>query len=227
MLDPVVEAAPLQRVVDVAGAVRGEDDDRRALRAEHADFRDRDLEIGQHLEQVRLELVVGSVDLVDQQHRRWALDGFDRPQERPLDQEALTVQLGFEFVGGAGGRLARGLGGAQVQQLAGVVPVVHGLGHVDALVALQPDQLTAGRDRQRLGQLGLADAGFALEQQRSVQRHRQEHRRRDPLVGQVSVPRECTGDGVGCHRLDVTGGPAMSPAWPHATRFPASCGGGW
>ena len=33
MLDPVVEAAPLERVVHVAGAVRGEDDDRRALGA--------------------------------------------------------------------------------------------------------------------------------------------------------------------------------------------------
>ena len=197
------------------------------LGAEHADLGDRDLEVGQDFEQVRLELVVGTVDLVDQQHRWRTLDRFDRPQQRPLDQETLAVQLGLQFVRRAGVRLARGLGGAQVQQLAGVVPVVHGLRHVDALVALQADELTAGRGRQGLGQLGLADAGLALEEQRSVQGHRQEHRRRDALVGQVSMPRERTGDGVGSHRRDATGGSAMSPAWPNVTRCPASCGGGW
>ena len=66
--------------------------------------------------------------------------------------------------------LAAGLGGAQVQQLAGVVPVVHGLRGVDALVALQSDQLAAGPAADDLGDLGLADPGFALQQQRPLQR---------------------------------------------------------
>ena len=39
------------------------------------------------------------------------------------------------------GRAGRGLQGAQVQQLAREVPVVERLRGVDAVVALQPDQL--------------------------------------------------------------------------------------
>ena len=39
--DPVVQAAPLQRVVQLAGAVRGEHDERRALGPDRADLRDR------------------------------------------------------------------------------------------------------------------------------------------------------------------------------------------
>ena len=70
VVDPVVEAAALERVVDLARPVRGEDDPRRRLGLDRADLRDRDLEVGQDLEQVRLELLVGPVDLVDQQDRR-------------------------------------------------------------------------------------------------------------------------------------------------------------
>ena len=86
------------------------------------------------------------------------------------------------------------LGGAEVEQLAGVVPVVDRLGDVDALVALEADQLAAGHAGERLGEFGLADAGLALEQQRPAQRHRQEHRGRDPLVGEVSLRGERLSD---------------------------------
>ena len=70
MRDPVVEAAALQRVVHVARAVRREHDDRRHLGAHDAELGHRDRPVGEDLEQERLELVVGAVDLVDQQHRR-------------------------------------------------------------------------------------------------------------------------------------------------------------
>ena len=70
--------------------------------AEHAELGDRDLPVRQHLEQVGLELVVGAVDLVDEQHRRRALARLDRPQQRPLDEEALLVELGLEGVGACG-----------------------------------------------------------------------------------------------------------------------------
>ena len=128
----------------------------------------------------------------------------DRPQQRPLDEEPLLVELGLEGVGGPAGGLAAGLGGAQVEQLAGVVPVVHGLGGVDALVALQPDQLAAGPRRQHLGELGLADAGLALEQQRPLQLEREEDRRRQPFVGQVPVLGERSADVSGSHESDAT-----------------------
>jgi hypothetical protein len=39
------------------------------LGADRAELRDRDLEVGQQLEEKRLELLVRLVDLVDEQHR--------------------------------------------------------------------------------------------------------------------------------------------------------------
>ena len=58
------------------------------------------------------------------------------------------------------------LGGAQRQQLPRVIPVVDRVMQVDALVTLQPDQARARSRGQGAGDLGLADPGFALEQQR-------------------------------------------------------------
>ena len=89
VVDPVVEAAPLQRVVQLAGAVGGEHDDRRGRGPHGAELGDRDLVGREHLEQERLELVVGPVDLVDQQHRRALLE---RLQHRAGEQEARVVQ---------------------------------------------------------------------------------------------------------------------------------------
>ena len=89
VLDPVVEAAPLQRVVQLAGPVRGEHDDRRRRGRHGAELGDAHLVGREHLEQERLELVVGPVDLVDEQHRRALLQ---RGQHRPGQQEPLVVQ---------------------------------------------------------------------------------------------------------------------------------------
>ena len=122
--DPVVEATALERVVHVAGAVRRDDHERRAPSAWNVpELRDRHRVVGEDLEQERLELVVGAVDLVDQQHRRRhraervGLVG-DRAQQRPLHEEALRVELVLDDLAAA--RFDR----AQVQQLAGVVPLV-------------------------------------------------------------------------------------------------------
>jgi hypothetical protein len=41
---------------------------------------------------------------------------------------------------------------------------------VDTLVALEPDQPRTGGAGERLGDLGLPDAGLALEQQRLLER---------------------------------------------------------
>ena len=128
--DPVKQAAALERVVQLARAVGGEDDRRAARRRDGPDLGDRDLEVGEHLEQEGLELVVGAVDLVDEQDD--GLLGGDRLQQRPADEE-----LGPEELLLVDGALLRG---ADVQQLAGVVPLVDGVGDVEALVALQADQ---------------------------------------------------------------------------------------
>ena len=60
---------------------------------DHAQLGDRDLEIGEDLEEHRLELLVGLVDLVDQED-----DGLgvgDRAQERAREEEVLGEDLGL------------------------------------------------------------------------------------------------------------------------------------
>ena len=101
VLDPVVEAAALERVVQLAGAVGGEHDDRRGRRGDRAELGDRHLVGREHLEQERLELVVGPVDLVDEQHRRALAQG---PQHRPGEQEPLVEQRLLRAVGVASPR---------------------------------------------------------------------------------------------------------------------------
>jgi hypothetical protein len=76
--------------------------------------------------------------------------------------------------------------GLDAQQLLLVVPLVEGLGLVEALVALQADQAGAGQLGHGLGQLGLAGAGRPLHQHRLAQALGQVHHARDPLVGQVA-----------------------------------------
>jgi len=51
--------------VQLARPVRGQHDERAPHGANRPQLRHRDLEVGEHLEQERLELVVGAVDLVD------------------------------------------------------------------------------------------------------------------------------------------------------------------
>ena len=47
----------------------------------------------EQLEQERLEVVVGAVDLVDQQHRRPRARVFERAQQRPADQVVGAEQI--------------------------------------------------------------------------------------------------------------------------------------
>ena len=60
-----------------------------------AELGDRHRRVGEHLEQERLELVVGAVDLVDQQHRRaWARMS-ECGQDRAFDQVVLGEHVGI------------------------------------------------------------------------------------------------------------------------------------
>ena len=93
VVDPVVEAAALDRVVQVARAVRGQHDDRRVRGADRAELGDRHAGVRQQLEQERLEVVVGAVDLVDQQHRRPRAGVLERAQQRPADQVVGAEQV--------------------------------------------------------------------------------------------------------------------------------------
>ena len=55
------------------------------------------------------------------------------------------------------------------EHLGGVVPLVDGSGRVEALVALQAQQTPAQGLREGRGELGLAAAGLALQQQRAAE----------------------------------------------------------
>ena len=67
----------------------------------------------------------------------------------------------------------------RVQQLLAVFPLVQRLGFVEPLVALQADHLQPAPCRDRLRELGLADAGGAFDQDRLLDLLRQVDRGRD------------------------------------------------
>ena len=71
--------------------------------------------------------------------------------------------------------LAARLEQPDLEHLARVVPLVDRGVDVQALVALEPDEPRAEARREDLGELGLADAGLALEQQRPAELEGQEH----------------------------------------------------
>ena len=175
-----VEAAPLEGLGQLAARVGGEDDERAAYGGDGAELRDRHLEVREHLEQQPLDLDVGLVDLVDEQHRR--LLAPDRGQQRPGEQEL----LGEDVVVGLRPRRVVALRSLDAEQLLLVVPLVERPRLVEALVALQPDQVGAGRPADRLGQLGLADAGRTLDEQRLLERAGEVRRGRGRRVGEVA-----------------------------------------
>ena len=70
VVEPQVQAAALQRLGELAGVVGGQQDDRPCPRLDPAELGNADLEVGEELEQHRLELLVGLVDLVDRAGRR-------------------------------------------------------------------------------------------------------------------------------------------------------------
>jgi hypothetical protein len=138
-----------------------------------------DAEIGEHLQQEGLELVVGAIDLVDEEHR--PLTGPDRVQQRPLDQELGSVQFRDVLA-----HLA-GLQGPGIEQLARVVPLVERLRGVDAFVALEPDQLRVEQPGERLAYFRLADPGLTLQEQGPLQLECEEDRRGEARVGEVRL----------------------------------------
>jgi len=153
--------------------------------------------VRERLEQERLELVVGAVDLVDQQNRRHGRIVVDGREQRSTDEIAVREELIFELVGIGIGRRTGGFGRSQMEQLAGVVPLVERLGRVDALVALEPNEFGTGGCADDLGHLRLAHTSLALEQQRPLEMGREEDRGGEPAVRQIIVTTE-----LGEHRID-------------------------
>ena len=82
------------------------------------------------------------------------------------------------------------LGHADLEHLARIVPLVHRRADVQALVALQADQATVQGLCQNLADLGLADPGLALEEQRPAELEREVERGRERPVGDVVAARQ-------------------------------------
>ena len=187
-VDPVVEAAALERIVELSGAVRGNDYRGRLIGGDRPELGHGHGVVGEDLEQEGLELVVSAVELVDQEHGSGA--GADCAQQRPLEQELGPVELGHPPLGVDLTHLER----PRVEKLPRIVPLVERLPGIDPLVALEPDQLRVDDTGQRLADLRLADPGLPLEEQRAAHREGEEDRGREPAVRQIGLAREGTLD---------------------------------
>jgi hypothetical protein len=173
--------------VDLAGAVGGDDHQRRRGGRHRADLGDGELVVGEDLEQEGLERLVGPVDLVDEQDRRAGRIRLERLEERPLHQEPLREEVVLDA---RAIHLVGRLGDADLQHLTGVVPLVGGRGQVQPLVALQAEEAPAQRAREDLRHLGLAHSGLPFQEERARQAERQEERGGQAPVGDVVAFRE-------------------------------------
>ena len=93
--------------------------------------------------------------------------------------------------------------------LAGVVPLVERMGNVEPLVTLEADEVLAEHGGEDLGDLGLADAGLPLEEQRPSQLQREVHGHRQATVGNIVLAFEGGRDVLyrgGNHAQMVAGG---------------------
>ena len=168
----------------------------RCARLERAELGHRDLEVGEHLEQERLELGVGAVDLVDEQHRCASASGWRggaaaasrKRSEKNASSCAASLSTASASVVGAGDDLADLVAqDLRVEELLGILPLVERLGLVEPFVALQADELGRQRRRQHLGQLGLADAGRTLDEDRLLHAIGEEHGGGDAAIAHVGV----------------------------------------
>ena len=192
IIDPVVQAASFQGIVDLAGAVGSDDDHGRVGGVKGAQLGNGDLVIGQEFQEEPFKLLIGAVELVNEEHRGAVTALVDGFQKRALDQELRAEQVDVRGVTVPG--LPPGLHQANFQQLAGVVPLVDRVVDVEALVALQPDQIGAESGSQSAGDFGLADAGLAFQEQRAAQLQRQEDGDGEPPVSYVSLVAQQTLD---------------------------------
>ena len=189
----MIQATPLDRIMDLARAIGGNDDDRRRRGLDRAQLGDSHLIFGQNLEQIRLEGLVGPVELVDQQYRRNAVVRLQRLQNRPADQEPLAENIG-------GQRLAIDLalrfGQPDLDHLPRIIPLVYRRRGVETFVALQAHQRARKRNAKHLGDFGLADARLAFEEKRPAHLEREKHAGREPPVREVVVTLEQRDNGI-------------------------------
>ena len=157
-----VGASPPQGLPQGSGPVGGQHHKGDGFRPHRPRLGDGHLHFAEQLQQERLELLVGFVDLVNEQHHR--LLGPDRPQQGPLQQVFVAEEGPGQIV-----RVPPVHLHLDAQQLLLVIPLVEGLALVQALVALEAHQLPVQGGGHDLGDFGFSYAGGALNEQGPVQ----------------------------------------------------------
>ena len=145
IVDVQVEAATLQRLGQLTGVVRREEDERDLRGVDGAELGDRHLVVGEDLEQQRLGLDLDAVDLVDEEDDGSV--GADGLEQRTGQQEVLAEDVLLDVAPVAAFGLGHALG-LDAQELLLVVPLVERLGLVEALVALEADETGARSSRR-------------------------------------------------------------------------------
>ena len=102
----------------------------------------------------------------------------------PLEQIVLGEDAGLDL----GHARARSLARLDREQLALIVPFVERRADVEPLVALHADELGAVHGGERLRDLGLADPGLALDQERALEGVHHPERGREVAVGDIADP---------------------------------------
>jgi len=172
----------------------------------------RDLEVRQHFEQEGLELGVGLVDFVDQQHAAlFLVQGLVQRArlQKMFAEKQVVVRVqpvhGFGQALSALHHLAElVLEQLGVEQLLAVFPFVQRLGFVQAFVALHADQRHVEDFGHALGELGLAHAGRAFDQDGLFELKAQIDRGGDRGARDVVDGSEALGDAVyGCEMVGM------------------------
>ena len=161
----MIEAPAFQGVVNLTCAVGRDDHDGRFFGAHGSQFRNGDLAVGKHLQQESFKGFVGPVQLIDQKDRSTVQGWLKRLEDRALDQEPF-IENRFGQIGMF--RVSGGFRNPDFDHLGLVVPFIDGGGDVEALVTLKADQVAPQRGGENLGNLGLADTGFAFKKQRPL-----------------------------------------------------------
>src|SRR5262249_12356765 len=121
IVDPVINAAPLQGIVNLTGTIGSDDYDGAVFGPQCADLRDGDLKVGQQFEQKTLELFICPIQLVNQENGRGFVAFVNCLQERALEQELVSENI----IGGGRVGIGTKLAGLDFEELAGIVPLVN------------------------------------------------------------------------------------------------------
>ena len=183
----MVQTAALDGIVQLTGAVAGQNRHGCLNSFDSANFWNADLILAQIFEQKRFKRLVSAVNLVNQQDRAWC-GCLQCLQQRAANQVAVLVDLTLH-VSGTGLAFSR----LHVQQLRGVIPFVQRFPLFQPVIALQANQLALQRFAQGFGQLGFADTGLALKQQRALELEGQEHSGCQAAISKISgfLQRSC------------------------------------